>query len=324
MAVAFTQLGENEQEAAGRDLLVVIVNWNTVDLLGRCLHSLFLTPELNLRVVVIDNGSTDGSPDMVERDFPEVELIRNDDNRGFAAANNQAITDGSERYVLLLNSDTEILGDALGASLRYMDQKPEVGVMGCRVLNPDGTLQPTCFSYPSLTNVFLMSSGLHRLPWPRILGRGRLEHWDRDDERDVEVVTGCFLLARRDAVDQVGPLDENFFFFGEETDWCHRFARHGWGVRFAPVGEIVHVGGGSTDRFDVRRDLLLDQALVRLHRKHGGFLSATLVYTMLGLFHTSRALFWSSLGALVRKDGRLRGAHHRSVLGRFREAWVRG
>jgi GT2 family glycosyltransferase len=321
VAATQTQRVEKSRESA-HELAVVVVNWNTVDLLSRCLRSLCETPGSQPRVVVVDNGSSDGSPEMVEREFPQVDLIRNPDNRGFAAANNPAMRRGAEPSVVRLNSDTEILGDALGASIRYMNDHAEVGVMGCRVLNPDGSLQPTCFSYPSLINVFLMASGLHRLPWPHSLGRGRLDHWARDDERDVEVVTGCFLLARREAVEEVGLLDESFFLFGEETDWCHRFLIRGWSVRFAPVGEIIHVGGGSTSSFDLQRDLLLDQALVRLHRKHSGIASATVAYAMLGFFHASRALFWSALGLSGRWGARERGAHQFAMLKRFREAWV--
>lgn len=267
------------------DLSVVIVNWNTRDILAQCLASIAATTDdtLDLEVIVVDNGSFDGSADLVESQFPDVVLLRNDENRGFAAANNQAIAIARGRHILLLNSDTIVLDTVLRDAVQYMDQHGEVGCMGCRVLNADRTLQRTCFRFPSLFYLLLYATGMLQLRWPRVLGYHQMRDWNRESERAVEVVTGCFLLVRRQVFETVGLLDESFFFYGEETDFQVRARDAGWGVRFAPVGEIIHLGGASTARISDQRRRLLDDALVRLNRKHGGPWAGAIAQMMLGL-----------------------------------------
>lgn len=306
------------------DLSVVIVNWNTIDMLGDCLLSVRAGfAGLKTQTIVVDNASEDGSPDMVARDFPEVELIRSGTNLGFAAGNNLGFRSARGRYVLLLNSDTVVRGDVLARSVDYLDAHRDVGAMGCRVLNTDGSVQLTCSMFPSLLNQFLQATGLWKLRRPRFFGRFLMTDWQRDTERDVEVISGCYLMLRREVLDQVGALDEDFFFFGEETDWCRRIAQAGWRLVFAPVGEIVHHGGGSARKLSYRRDVLLTGAKVRLHRKHGGWWSAALCWVIAAGFNFSRAAFWS-LGALVRGgDGRRnRARHFRQVVRALPECWA--
>lgn len=299
------------------DLSIVIVNWNTQQLLREVLQSIHETLSgITAEVIVIDNGSSDGSPEMMARAFPEVTLICNTQNRGFAAANNQGFEIARGRHVLLLNSDTIILGDVLAASVRYLDSHPRVGAMGCRVLNTDRTMQRTCSLFPGPLNMLLLTSGLWTLQRPSALravfGRYQMMDWARDSERDVEVVTGCYLMVRAEVLQQVGPLDETFFFFGEETDWCRRIASAGWAIRFAPVGEIIHHGSASARKLNHRRDLLLTDALVRLNRKHGGALAAAAVWTLLLGFNLSRALFWTCR-AVIHSKAADRARHFRAV-----------
>lgn len=307
------------------DLSIVIVSWNTQDVLRDCLRSTFANlGALRAEVIVVDNASSDGSADMVAREFPRAVLVRNPTNAGFAAANNVGFRIARGRHVLLLNSDTVVLGDVITRSVRWLDADPDVGVMGCRVLNPDRTMQPTCFGYPHFVDLLWMTAGLHELPWPRFLGRYQLRGWRRDTERDVEVVTGCYMLVRRVAMDQVGELDEGFFFCGEETDWCERFKRAGWRIVFTPVGEIVHIGNASGRKLDSRRDVLLTAGLVRLHRKHGGVLGLVSVGALLWFFNASRWLGWSLIAAFGRgRDARRRRDHFRGVLRGFGEVWQR-
>lgn len=308
------------------DLSIVIVSWNTLEITRDCLRSVEeRRGDLPIEVFLVDNASSDGSADMVEREFPGVVLIRNDDNLGFAKANNQALAIARGRHSLLLNSDTVVLGDVLRDSVRYLDEHPDVGVFGCRVLNPDRTMQATCFSFPTLVNLALKTSGLFRLPWPRFFGREHLAHWKRDTERDVDVVTGCYMLVRGEAMEQVGLLDDSFFFCGEETDWCRRFLAAGWRVRFAPVGEIVHLGNASGRKLSARRDLLLTTGLVRYHRKHNGLPGALAAFSMLWLFQASRYALWAAT-ALVRRDAasRARRDHFRDVLRGYGSTWVGG
>lgn len=310
------------EAARQHDLSIVIVSWNTLDITRDCLRSVFENlGGLRAQVFVVDNASSDGSADMVEREFPQATLIRNADNRGFAAANNQALRVADARHHLLLNSDTVVLGDVLTRTVEYMDAHPDVGVFGCRVLNADRTMQRTCFMYPSLLNLTLLTLGVEDMASPRFFGRRKMMRWLRDTERDVDVVTGCYLAVRDDAMREVGLLDESFFFFGEETDWCRRFSKAGWAVRFSPVGEIVHLGGASATRLNAKRDLLLTQGLVRLHRKHAGVLGAAAAWTILAGFNASRALVWSTLGLVRGERARARGAHFRGVLRGFGEIW---
>lgn len=290
------------QSAAPPDATVIIVNWNTSAMTRECLASVFEhTHDSTLEVIVVDNASSDDSVEAIRREFPQVVLIANDDNRGFAAANNQAMEIANGRYWLLLNSDTLLLDPVIDASVRYMDEHEDVGMFGCRVLNEDRTMQATCSMYPSLMNLMLEVSGLWKLRWPKQLGRYHMTHWQRDDERDVDVISGCYLLLRREVAEQIGTLDEAFFFFGEETDWCRRCREAGWRLRFAPIGEIIHYGSVSARKLNYKRNVMLSNALVRLHRKHNGKLAAAAAWSMIMMFYALRWVYWH-LAALSGSD----------------------
>jgi hypothetical protein len=298
------------------DLSIIIVNWNTLGLLRDVLASIEANPAgITTEVIVVDNASTDASTEMVSAEFTWVRLIQNAENRGFAAANNQGFAVATGRHILLLNSDTIVLGDVLGASVRYLDAHQQVGAMGCRVLNLDRTMQRTCTMWPSALNLLLLTSGLWKLPVPRFLGRYQMMDWQRDSERAVESISGCYLMLRRQVLEQVGPLDEDFFFFGEETDWCRRMRDAGWQLRFAPVGEIVHYGSASARKLNHKRDLMLTDAVVRLHRKHEGRLSAGMVWMILLGFNLSRAAYWGLRAMIQRRPAnRERARHFRRVV----------
>jgi GT2 family glycosyltransferase len=299
---------------------VIVVSWNTCDELRACLESVFGGLRgISGEVIVVDNASVDGSAEMVEASFPEVYLVRNGQNLGFAAGCNIGLEAASGRYLLLLNPDTVVLGDVLPATARYLDDHPHVGAFGCRVRNPDGTLQPTCFRDPSVLNTLLGLTGLGRLPWPQVLGRERMTHWLRDDERDVDVVTGCYLATRREVVDDVGPLDSGYFFCGEEADWCRRIRSRGWAVRFAPVGDIIHADGAAGRKLNERRDLLGMAGLVRYTHHHDGWLAGWVMWALLWLHAASRAIAFDVIGVTRRDDGgrgaaRSRRDHYRRVV----------
>ncbi|MDO6798746.1 glycosyltransferase family 2 protein [Shimia thalassica] len=304
------------------DLSIVIVNWNTREMLRDCLQSVFDTlSDLKAEVFVVDNASEDGSQDMVRESFPQVNLICNTDNRGFAAANNQALALASGRYVLLLNSDTLVHGEVLSASCSFMDGRPEVGVMGCRVLNRDGTLQITGSGYPSLLNLSLMTTGLWKLKNVPFFDRYQMQTWDRRTEREIDVVSGCYMVVRKTAMDEVGLLDEDFFFYGEETDWCRRFADAGWKLVLSPVGEITHFGGGSVKKLNHKRDVMLTEGTVRLHRKHGGILGGAACWTLLAGFNLSRSVFWTLASLTGGKRAKERASHFRRVVAASPETW---
>lgn len=306
------------------DLSILIINWNTRKMLRDCLTSVFEgAPEgRRYEVIVVDNASEDGSQAMVRSEFPQVTMIMNDENRGFAAANNQAMAIASGANILLLNSDTLIHGDVLARSLEYMDAHWHVGAMGCRVLNADGSLQHSTSQFPSFLNLAYQTFGLDRVTAVSAFRKYRMLDWDRLSECYVETISGCFLLVRKQCIDAVGMLDEDFFFFGEETDWCRRIQEAGWRVAFAPVGDITHFGGGSSGALNHRRDLMLTEATVRLHRKHSGLFTALCVYLVLLAFNSSRFLYWACVGLFGRaKHAQERSRHFKGVSFSFLKAW---
>jgi GT2 family glycosyltransferase len=233
---------------AAPDVSVVVVNWNTRDILRDCLRSIFAeTKGVSSEVIVIDNGSADGSAEMVATEFPAVHLIRNADNRGFAAANNQGMAVSRGRYVLLLNSDTVVLEDAISKAVAFAEGHPDAAVVGCRAVFPDGRMQQNCYMFPSLLNLALSLTHLALIfPRNRLFGRGRLTWWDYATPREVDVVAGCFMLVRRTAIDQVGPMADRFFMYSEDTEWCWRFRRAGWRVLYTPEPVIIHLMGASS------------------------------------------------------------------------------
>ena len=276
------------------DVSVLIVNWNTREILRNCLKSIYeQTRDLTFEVIVIDNASEDGSPQMVKEQFKEAILVENSTNRGFAAANNQGMTMAKGRYVLLLNSDTVVLDNAIAKTMVFADARPEGAVIGCRILNPDKTLQEGCFMFPSLLNLLLSATYMYKLfPRSKFFGRENMTWWNRDDEREVDVVTGCFMLVRREAIEQVGVMDEQYFMYGEETDWCYRFKKAGWKCLFSPSGSIIHIGRASSK---VRRHAMALQcraSILLFLKKHKGELTYRLACLAIALDAFLRIPYW--------------------------------
>lgn len=301
------------------DISIVIVNWNTRDLLHDCLETVFAgLGALSAEVIVVDNASGDESVAMMAAQFPSVQVIASPQNVGFAAGNNLGFARATGRYILLLNTDTLVLGDVLPAMAAFMDANPQVGVMGPRVLNTDRSTQNSATGYPSLGRLALQTLGLDRFA---AFDSYRMTRWDRRDQRAVQVISGCAMMVRAAAMRAVGPLDSDFFFFGEETDWCRRFAMGGWQIMFAPVGEIVHFGGGSVRKLHHTRDIMLTEGTVRLHRKHGGLLAGLACYGVLFAFNLSRALLWSAATLVKGTSARARARHFWGVVAGFATAW---
>lgn len=282
------------------DVSVIIVSWNTKDILQGCLRSVYKqTQDISFEVIVVDNASSDDSAMMVKEKFPKVILIENTENRGFAAANNQGMRIAKGRYVLLLNSDTIIIDNALAKIVVFADSHPQAAAVGCRVLNPDKTLQRTCFMFPSILNLLLSSTYLYRIfPKSRFFGRERMTWWDRSDTREIEVVTGCFMLVRREAIEQVGMMDEQFFMYGEETDWCYRFKQTGWEIIFNPTAEIIHLGGQSSKQTQAKMLVQLRLSILRFIKKHYGGLSYKTASLLIVLFFAVRVPVWLTVWGL--------------------------
>ncbi len=287
------------------DVSVIIVNWNTKELLRDCLSSVYEhAGDIDYEIIVIDNASIDGSAEMVKNDFQQVILMENSDNRGFATANNQGMAVAKGRYMLLLNSDTVVLDNAIANIVNFADENPQIAVTGCRVLNPDRTLQRTCFMFPSVLNMLLSSTYLYKLfPKNRFFGREQMTWWNRNDVRQVDVVTGCFMLVRREAIDQVGMMDEQFFMYGEETDWCYRFREEGWKVMFAPVGQIIHFGGQSTAQKPVAMIVQLRLSILKFMKKHYSRSAYLIARFLVASFFAIRLPVWLAK-ALIRPAAR--------------------
>lgn len=254
------------------DITIVIVNWNTCKILKDCLDSIY--PETNnllFEIIVIDNASSDDSVEVIKRDYPQVILIENSHNRGFAAANNQGLDIAKGRYVLLLNSDTIVLDEALERVISFADSHQNAAVIGCRVLNPDMSLQNTCFMFPSVLNMFLSATYLYKIfARNKFFGREQMTWWDRDDIREVDVVTGCFMLVRQKAIECIGGMDETFFMYAEETDWCYRFQKAGWQILFTPDSKIIHLGGQSTQKVRINMLIQLRVSILQFIKKNKG------------------------------------------------------
>ncbi len=271
-------------------LSIVIVSWNTKDILRDCLVSVYQeTKGIEFETIVVDNASHDGSVGMVKAEFPQAIVIENEKNVGFAAANNIGFKIAKGEYVLLLNSDTVVLDGALNKTLDYARQQPELGVISCRILNSDRTIQPNCSMYPSLLNSLFFVTGLYKLfPRSRVFGRAQMTWWDYSDERDVEVLKGCFMLVKAQALREVGDMDEQFFMYSEEVDWCVRFAKAGWKLRFYPGAEIIHLGGASAAKLGGDRALIKDRSTKRYMRKHWSKPAYALGVTSMFLFYITR------------------------------------
>jgi hypothetical protein len=251
-------------------LSVTIVSWNTKDLLRRCLETLKAEiADIDHEVFVVDNNSGDGSAAMVADEHPWVNLIANDTNRGFAAANNQAFMLTRGRYVLLLNPDTEVLPGSIHTLLNFLDTHPRAGLVAPQLLNSDGTVQRSCRQFPAFAGMLYELVGLSRMfPNEPRFRQYKMLDWNHDDERQVDQPEGACLLVRGEIMDQVGWLDEGFFMLFEEVDWCYRIKQAGWEIWFTPTAKIVHHYGQSIKQVKARMILSSHRGLYRFWSKH--------------------------------------------------------
>jgi GT2 family glycosyltransferase len=269
------------------DLSIVIVSWNVRKLLRRCLQSVmteaqpspddevFRIGNWGVEILVVDNASTDGSSEMVRDEFPQIHFIANDENRGFAAANNQGLALSQGRHLLLLNPDTEIVGDALATMIGYAQANGEVGALGPRLLNPDGSPQSSRRRFPTFSTGLVESTVVQEW-WDdnRILRRYYMADTPDDAIQRVDWVMGACLLVRRQVYEQVGGLDEGYFMYSEELDWCRRIKDAGWEIVYLPTATIVHHEGKSSEQVVPARHIYFQSSKVRYFRKHQGAFQA--------------------------------------------------
>ncbi len=253
------------------DVSVVMVNYNTLGLLRDSLGSLYRKhPNVSFEVWVVDNGSGDGSGQMVRERFPQVNLIQNRTNLGFAKAANKAIRKSRGEYVLLLNPDTSVLPNAIEELVKFMDGHPEAGAAGAKLLYPDGTLQPTCRAFPRYSLLFFGRESLLTKLFPenRFSRRYLLRDLDYSRIQEVDFVAGAAMIVRRGILDEVGLFDEDFFLFAEDTDLCYRIKKKGWKVYFVPQALIVHHLGASMKREKGKAIVQHNKSFYRFLCKH--------------------------------------------------------
>lgn len=252
-------------------LSIIIVNYNVRDFLHHALVSLHQGLKgIRAEVFVVDNASDDGSVEMVKRHFPPVDLIVNKKNFGFAKANNQALSRARGKFILLINPDTIVQEDTLRVMVQFFENNPDVGLAGCKILNPDGTFQLACRrSFPSPWAAFTKISGLSALfPKSKLFGKYNLTYLSPDETYEIDAVSGSFIMVRRDVYEQVGGLDEDFFMYGEDLDWCYRIQKAGWKNYYVHATQIIHYKGESTRRSSIDEIGTFYNAMRLFVRKH--------------------------------------------------------
>lgn len=279
---------------------VIIVSWNARDYLTQCLSS--LTTEAcryPMDIIVVDNASSDGSADCIESNYPNVHLIRNTENLGFAKANNIGISVSKGKYLCFINSDVKVLPDCITRLMEYCEEHPEAGMVGPRIIGGDGLLQRSCRGFPSVWNMFCRALALDSMfkKFKPFTGYS-LRHWTQNSLRDVDILTGCFWLVRRQALEQVELLDETFFIYGEDMDWCKRFWSKGWRVVFVPSAEAIHYGGGSSSNAPIRFYIERQKADLQYWKKHHPDL-AVVCYLLISSLHMLLRIIGYSFGIFL-------------------------
>jgi GT2 family glycosyltransferase len=286
-------------------LSVIIVSYNTREITLECLRTLHdkLGRDIALETWVVDNASSDGSVAAIEQEFPAVNIIANTQNRGFGTANNQAMRRASGEFFLLLNSDAFVQENSVEILIAQLQAVPEAAIAAPRLLNQDGSLQRSCWKFPSPRQVWLENLGLSSF-FPHTSPLGDYSRWAHDAKREVEFVSGACFLVRREVFYATGGFDENFHLYAEETDWQKRLGQEGWKILFTPEAQVTHLGGASGGNLETQRKFF--DGLDRYTRKHhgrGGILlmrggmivgcfARMVLFGLLGLIPSRRTTAW--------------------------------
>jgi GT2 family glycosyltransferase len=289
------------------DVTVIIVTWNSREDLPGCLAAIPAAARtVRYEIMIVDNQSTDGTRAYVESSHRSIRLLANGENRGFAAANNQALRLTRSRYVLLLNPDTLLQEGAIDRLVHCMEEHGEASAAGPAVLNRDGTPQRTGVAFPSTRNILVESVFLDRLlPGSRFFGQHRQLYADPSVEREVDYVQGSCMIVRCEAIGHVGILDEDYFMYFEETDWCYRMRQMGGTVWFCPAASVIHFGGEATSHYGERRLVNYHRGLLLFYKKHRSPMDSLILRLVLVLRSGIRIAIWAGVAALrpsVRKE----------------------
>ena len=268
------------------DMSIVLVCWNNKAYLDPCLKSLYEGGlKSSFDVVVVDNGSTDGSQQMLAEKYPQVKLIQNAGNVGLGKASNQGIEATNGRHVLLLNNDTLVNAPALDVLVEYLDAHPEAGASAGKLLNPDGSFQSGFAPFSTLLEEFLIATHIGELLWA-----GYPSHGDSNQIKETGWMSSACLLVRRAALDKIGLLDEGYFIYGDEADLQFRLNKAGWKVVFLPNSSIIHFGGRSMDRWKRRK--MVYRGKMMFYKKNYGFISTLLLRALFFVMSLLKLLVW--------------------------------
>jgi GT2 family glycosyltransferase len=289
---------------------IVIVSWNAREYLAECLESLtekvYAGP---METIVVDNASSDGSAEMVRARFPGVRLVCNDQNLGFAKANNVGIRQARGEYLALVNSDVHLLDDCIGTLVAYCESDRKAGIIGPKIIGRDGLLQASCRGFPRLWNTLCRALALDAVfPRSSWFNGYLLRHQDHGSRMPADILSGCFWLVRREALDAVGLLDEGFFIYGEDMDWCKRFWQSGWTAMFVPEAQAIHYGGASSSNAPVRFSVEMQRADCQYWAKHHSR-AASYAYVAISMLH--HALRWVGHSLAARWPGRDAASHRK-------------
>lgn len=282
------------------DLSIILVSWNTRKLLAQCLDAIpGSVKNLAVETIVVDNASQDGSAEMVRHDYPQVRLIASEQNLGFASGNNLALPTCRGRHILLLNTDTIPQPGALAEMVTYMDAQPQVGITGAHLLNSDGSFQFSVADFITVAGESLQLLGLAtRLYGPQFPSHKPVASLE---PQAGDWVLGACLMIRRETFEQIGPLDEGYFMYTEETDWCYRAKQAGWQVVYLPTAYVVHLGGQSAANQPTAKRNQLYASKVRFFRKHYGPMAAFLFSVVIWSTSIFKMGYWFLISLLNRE-----------------------
>lgn len=287
------------------DISIIIINWNTKELLLGCLESIEKEgSECSLEVVVVDNGSVDGSVEAARENYPRVKLIQNGRNLGFAKANNIGIEASTGRYVCLVNSDVKVMPACFAKLVDYMDTNNSIGIIGPKILWPDMSLQDSCRRFPNLWNNLCEILYLNKLfPKLEVFGGEHMIFFPHDRMIKVDGLVGCFLMIRRSALTEVGLFDERFFIYSEEIDLCKRFRKSGWEIVFYPDAQAIHYGRASSSQDPSRFSFEQHRSRLQYWEKHSGSVSRTVFVFLMIIRHIVK-IFYDAVRYLFKPSER--------------------